>query len=187
MMMRDPRELFQAELAVYARDIYVYFRRLGLDASAAEDLRQETLLRAWQGLPRLRQVERMRSWLYGIAYRVYLTHRQRPAEAADETAEGLPAAHGDPGSDQSLGAQVVRQAVLHLPAKYRHPLVLRYWQDLSYQEAAAALGIPVGTFAWRVHVGLRLTRQALSGKGFGDADLHEEATADGSTDSVGKG
>lgn len=50
-------------------DIYAYFRRLGVDVATAEDLTQETFIIAWQNYARLRAPEKLRSWLYGIAYR----------------------------------------------------------------------------------------------------------------------
>jgi RNA polymerase sigma-70 factor (ECF subfamily) len=181
-MASEPREQFQAGLPAYAREIYLYLRRLGADAASAEDLRQETLLLAWQRLARLRDPRKLRSWLYGIAYRVYLSRRDQPARVATEPVEELASRASDPGSDRSLLFHVVRESVLQLPPKYRHALILLYWQELSYREAAAALSLPVGTLAWRAHTGLRLVRRSLREKGVIHESLDAETTADGLTD-----
>ncbi len=71
----------------------------------------------------------------------------------------------DPGSDERLAAHLVREALLHLPDKYLQPLALVYWEELSYEEAAQALSIPVGTLGWRVHKALKLIRKALAEEG----------------------
>jgi RNA polymerase sigma factor (sigma-70 family) len=142
--------------------LYGYFRRLGLGAAAAEDLTQDTFLAAWQGLPRLREEGKLRSWLYGIAYHHYLRHRtRRRAEAGEEAMTDLPA-RGSPGDDPSLDGHAVREAVGRLADLYRQPVVLVYWQGLSYEEAAHALKLPLGTLSWRLHKALGLLREALA-------------------------
>ena len=169
-------------------DILSFFRRLRLDADTAEDLAQETFLIAWQRASRLHGQRVLRSWLYGIAYRLYLQHRERAAaETAAELTEELVASTADPGSDQRLSAKTVRDAVLTLPDAYRYPLVLVYWQDLSYLEAARVLSLPVGTLGWRVHRALKLMRQALAGKGFVDDLSSQEAQSARTTDPFGQG
>ena len=161
---------FMSAVERWLPGVYGYFRRLGVGSATAEDLTQQTFLAAWQSLPRLRDPDRLKSWLYGIAYRHYLRHRD--AHRAEERAfgygcaaapEDLAGAYADnPGSDALLARQSVREAVGRLPEEYRQPLVLLYWQDLSYQEAAKALSLPLGTLAWRVHKALKLMRQALA-------------------------
>ncbi len=82
-------------------EILSFFRRLGVDAETADDLAQETFLIAWQRASRLHSERVLRSWLYGIAYRLYLQHRARvAAETAIELTEEVAATAADPGSDQ---------------------------------------------------------------------------------------
>ncbi|MGD0113720.1 MAG: RNA polymerase sigma factor [Armatimonadota bacterium] len=156
--------------------IYCYFRRLGVDAIGAEDLTQEALLTAWQALGRLRHSGKIRSWLYGIAYRVYLKRRETARKEGSEfPIEEVAGPDGDPGDDRHLASRAVRDAVQRLPDTYRHPLLLVYWEELSYLEAARALSLPLGTLAWRVHTGLKLLREALSEKGLANVSAEKDA------------
>jgi len=179
---------FAAALESRLRDIYSYFRRLGVDTAAAEDLAQETLVIAWQNLSSLRDESKLRAWVYGIAYRRYLRHRGKAATEAtiqigDQVAAGP--AH-DPGSDEHLSERMVHQALRTLPEQYLHPLALIYWEDLSYQEAARVLSLPIGTLAWRVHKALKLVRRALAEEDTRN-ECAEEPQGTRATDSLGEG
>jgi RNA polymerase sigma-70 factor (ECF subfamily) len=180
--------LFAAALESRLRDIYSYFRRLGADTAAAEDLAQETLVIAWQNLANLRDERKLRAWLYGIAHRRYLRHRGKvAAEATVEIGDQSPAGPAqDPGSDERLSSRMVRQALRTLPEQYLHPLALIYWEGLSYQEAARVLSLPIGTLAWRVHKALKLVRQALAEEGTRDESA-PESQGTRATDSLGEG
>lgn len=172
-MEQAGREQQAAALESWLGDIYAYFRRLGVDAASAEDLVQEAFLIAWQDLARLRDPRKVRRWLYGIAYRCFLQHRRKSAARATvELPEELASAQwADPGSDASLQMREMWRALQSLPESYRHPLLLIFWEDLSYLEAARALSLPLGTLAWRVHKGLQLLRDALAKKGAHDEIL----------------
>lgn len=153
---------FQSTLETRLTEVYAFFRRLRVDHATAQDLVQDTFVTAWQDLPDLRDARALRPWLYRIAYRRYLRHRTRRAEAA-MLSDDLPAPpHQAPGSDEHLARQAVAQALRGLPEIYLHPLLLLHWEGLSYPEAARVLSLPLGTFAWRVHRGLQLLRVALA-------------------------
>ncbi len=167
--MERKRALLIEAAPSLAPALYSFFRRLGVDAPTAEDLAQDTFLLAWQNAARLHGQRQLRGWLYGIAYRRYLQHRDRATaeKTVALTEDRVPTVPG-PGSDAALRAQLVRDALATLPEKYAAPLVLVYWQELSYLEAARALSLPVGTLAWRVHQALKLLKTALAEKGWDD-------------------
>jgi RNA polymerase sigma-70 factor (ECF subfamily) len=138
------------------------------DRSLAEDLTQETFLRAWQGAPQRRSGRASdRAWLAAIARRVALDHRRNrrleavPLEAASEVS----------GGGLSVPEQVVADAeraqlysaLLALPEPYRSALALTRVEGLTTLEAAQTLGIPQGTLKWRVAAGLRMLRTSLQG------------------------
>jgi DNA-directed RNA polymerase specialized sigma24 family protein len=111
------------------------------DEHDVRDALQETLTAAWQGLPRLQEPAKLRAWLLGIA-------ANKAADAVRRRPLGGGHAldlHGR--EDDSL--LEVRQAILALPPHFRDVLLLRYLVQLSEEEAAAALGIRVGTLKSR--------------------------------------
>ncbi len=114
-------------------EIQSFFRRLGVDRATAEDLGQETFLVAWENAARLRGERELKGWLYGIAYRRYLKHReQRRSREPLELSEELVESAADPGDDRQLSAQAVRTALRSLPDSYQRVLVLvldcRIWR-----------------------------------------------------------
>jgi RNA polymerase sigma-70 factor (ECF subfamily) len=125
------------------------------NAQVAEDATQETFLRAWQHLPDYRPQGALRSWLYRIAVNAALDMVRREAKIDSEDVDELPLADTQPGPEASVvageRAALVQQAVNALPPASRAVLVLREYQELSYQEIAATLDIPVGTVMSRLN------------------------------------
>jgi RNA polymerase sigma-70 factor, ECF subfamily len=113
--------------------------RLG-DERDARDALQETLIAAWQGLPRLRRADRFWPWIAGIAAnKAADAARRRPAQNGHRpelAATVVADAHG---------ALAVRQALDRLPERWREVLLLRLVLGLSEEETAAALGVRAGT------------------------------------------
>jgi RNA polymerase sigma-70 factor, ECF subfamily len=150
----DLREL----LAGHHANVFAFLYRLCGDAHLAEDLAQETFVRAFRALERYQPRGKVSTWLFAIAANVARDHwrrRRRRAEVPYEDA----VLHAD-GADMSEGMQV-REALLSLPLEQRSVLVLRYYHDLSYIEIAEALVIPVGTVRSRIHNGLERMKGQL--------------------------
>ncbi len=169
-------EAFTALYDRHAPAIHRYVaRRLGADA--ADDLMAETFLIAFRKRRRYDLArDDARPWLYGIVTRLVARHRK--AETARylllERLGGETAA--DPvDSESRVTAQALRgplaRALADLPRVYREPLLLVAWADLSYEEVAAALDVPVGTVRSRLSRGRARLRTALGG-----ADPTKEGT-----------
>lgn len=136
-----------------------YLRRQFASAGPAEDLLQETFVQALRRLDRLAEARSPKAWLFGVARYVALAaaRRNRPmAELAHE-----PPAAAAPVDDR---IELMRQAVARLPGPQREALELRLTYDLSYQEIAEALDIPIGTVRSRLHHAVESLRQTLSRK-----------------------
>jgi len=119
------------------------------DADAAEDVVQETFLRAWRSLDGLQDASKARAWVGALARHAALdalrARRRRPAEELDvDVAAPGTAEEGD------LLDKVVR-AVDALRSDYRQLLVLRYVEKLSYGEIAEALGMSPGAVGEKLH------------------------------------
>lgn len=145
--------------------------RLTTNRTLADDLGQEVFLRAYKGLVGFEGRSRFSTWLYRIAYNVYLNHRTRsrelsPLPEAFETRAAAPE-----GRLSASGYDLRRDlqgAVAGLPDRYRSVITLYYLQDVSYPEIAEILDIPLGTVKTHLHRAKRMLRERLTEfEGFG--------------------
>ncbi|HKT05455.1 MAG TPA: sigma-70 family RNA polymerase sigma factor [Rugosimonospora sp.] len=155
---------------VYAPLLLSYLMRLTKgDRHAAEDILQETLVRAWHH-PEARGADGRwtRPWLFTVARRIAIDHlraqRARPPEVAVDWLEAFP--DGDDGVHRALDANEVRAALADLPEAHRDTLVELYFLEHSIAETAQRLGVPQGTVKSRRHYALRALRDLLLARGF---------------------
>jgi RNA polymerase sigma factor (sigma-70 family) len=132
---------FEALVVRHGPRLHRYLRVELRHESDAHDALQESLTAAWRGLPTLRRPDRFWPWLAGIASNKAADVHRRRARTAD--AESAGESH-----DPDLLLET-REALSALPAHYREVLLLRYLLGLSEDEAAAALGVRVGTIKSR--------------------------------------
>ena len=142
-------------------------RLTGGDRAAAEDVVQETLLRAWQHPESLDTARGpLRPWLFTVAHRVVIdAHRARqarPPETSDRALAFLPA---EDSIDEALESWLVSDALATLTQQHREALVHTYYAGRTVNEAAAVLGVPPGTVKSRVFYALRALRLALEERG----------------------
>ncbi|HYS39654.1 MAG TPA: sigma-70 family RNA polymerase sigma factor [Pseudonocardiaceae bacterium] len=148
-----------------AEPLYRYLLRLTLgDRETAEDLLQETLLRAWRNIDRLpADLESARPWLFTVARNhaidIARARKVRPAELSTMDVSRI-AAPAD-AVEQLVAAETVRRALLTLSEEHRVVLVELYLREASAAEAAARIGIPEGTVKSRAHYALRFLRATL--------------------------
>lgn len=163
-----------AELVERHQDgLYSMALRLVGHPEDAADVVQETFLRAYVNLPRLRPAS-VRGWLYRVAvnagYDVHRRGRRRPTTPISD-AEGkildLPdtALGPEATAEARERAGAVREAILALPLEYRTAVVLRDVNDLSYEEMAEALRVPLGTVKSRISRGRALLAASLRRSG----------------------
>ncbi len=141
----------------YGKDLQRYALWLTGDRHTADDLVQDTLLRAWRSLDRLQNPKAAKGWLMTILRRENARRfeRYQPQEAAIPTEE-LGDGHKD--YDTSTEAFVLRRALEKLPEEYREPLLLQVVHGYSQKEIAQRLGITsagVGTRLFRARQKLR--------------------------------
>jgi RNA polymerase sigma-70 factor (ECF subfamily) len=136
------------------------------NAFDAEDLVQETFLRAYRGFDRFEPGTNIRAWLFTILHRVR-TDSFRKAGRSPRTVELVDEGPAVPPPQDALatGGEEVERALAALPESFRVAVVLRDVEELSYDEIARVLDIPIGTVMSRIHRGRGLLRAALSSKG----------------------
>ena len=142
----------------------------------ARDLCQETFLRAYRGLGTFKKEARFSSWLYQIALNVsrdrLRRRRLRNHVSLDEMAEDgdVPWAQGGPSALDLVESRDLSRAVAHavaaLPEEQREVIVLKEYEDLTFQEIALILDVPLSTVKTRLYRGLgqlrlQLTRQGI--------------------------
>jgi RNA polymerase sigma-70 factor (ECF subfamily) len=136
-----------------------FLRRVGGGAGEADDLAQETFLAAFARLDEFRGEASLRSWLCGIAWRKVQAGRRGGARrSAREAASARPDAATTPSPEQRLD---IEAAFARLTVEQRAAAALCLASDLSHGEAAAALGIPLGTLKSRVAGARRILIEAL--------------------------
>lgn len=163
----DPVTVEQLQTA-YGGALYVYaVRRLG-DPQAAEEVVQDTLLRAWQAGDRY-DPDRgsMGTWLFAIAHNLVVDrHRRRSARPrAVRPLQERDAPLSDGEVDRTIETWQVAEALAGLSPEHREAIVLVHYRGHTVAEAAAQLGVPPGTVKSRVFYGLRALRLALEEAG----------------------
>jgi RNA polymerase sigma-70 factor (ECF subfamily) len=148
------------DLGGYLDGLYGYAMVLSQNSAEAEDLVQETCLRALRGMDRLRDDSSAKSWLFSILRNVWLNqlrHRRIAPEVVELDSDGSeviePADTGlGPFSAyvNNIEREQVRAAIQQLPAEFREIIVLREYEELSYQEIATLLECPAGTVMSRL-------------------------------------
>jgi RNA polymerase sigma-70 factor, ECF subfamily len=160
-------ELLDALYADYAGALLDYVQRLlGGDRFQAEDIVQETLLRAWRHADALESAG-ARPWLFTVARRLvvdgYRRRRTRPAAASSDAL--IVAVPAPDELEDALLAWEITEALRTLSPQHRRVLLEVHYRDRSVAEAAAVLGIPEGTVRSRTYYALRALRLALEERG----------------------
>ena len=133
-----------------------------------DDLVQDALERAWRKRQSWRQEGSVRSWLFKILYRVFLNSRRGeriPHEEVHEESMTAAGVESIPPQEARLMADDMVRSLAVLPEEQRAPVLLVALENVSYDEAAAILGIPVGTLRSRLSRGREALRASMRGKG----------------------
>jgi len=141
-----------------------YARALVGDRAAADDLVQDTLERAWSRFAQWRPGSDLRAWLFSIMHNLRVDQLRRPGlNAMPMDDEDLMVPTRATQSDH-LEVVDLEAALARLPEEQRAVLLLVALEDMSYEEVAAALGIPIGTVMSRLARGRERLRLILEGR-----------------------
>jgi RNA polymerase sigma-70 factor (ECF subfamily) len=149
------------------------YRMLG-DPTEAEDAAQEVFVRAWNQLRTFQQDKRFSTWLLSIAshHSIDLLRRRKPSAPLDDVALYVPSDDPTPDDLALQGEQrvMVQRLLQSLPEKYRAVTVLRYYNDLSYDEIAQATGLTESAVKTQLHRARRMLAERLTGAGLARND-----------------
>jgi RNA polymerase sigma-70 factor (ECF subfamily) len=156
----------------YGNPLYRFCRSILASDVDAQDVLQTVFMQAFEGLPSFTENATLGAWLFGIARhrcldRIRSERRRGPSDPRPEALAELPAVA--PPADEQLGARGATRAIEHclehLEPKLRAAVVLRYQQQLSYDEMSRVSGDRAGTLRVRVARALPLLRACLEGRG----------------------
>ncbi len=178
--MRGDRARFDAQVLPHLDAAYRYARSLTRAAADAEDLVQEAMLRAFRSLAQLRSAN-AKAWLLTIVRNCHFSQQARRTRHStplpEEGSEGDRAEVDDDGGDdpESLSIRDERSAALQralsaLSIEHREVLMMRELEDLTYQEIASVLGVPVGTVMSRLARARAALRAVWLRSAAGDAE-----------------
>jgi RNA polymerase sigma factor (sigma-70 family) len=158
------REAFDALIARWHEPLWRYLARLAGNDDAARDLAQDTWMRVFRGIARLREPAKLRSWLFGIARRVAMDRLRAQYARAPQTHVELDAIAADiPDVNLEEEFATLESGLATLPIIERETITLFYLRELSLEEIAGLLSVPVGTVKSRLFRARQMLRRALEG------------------------
>jgi RNA polymerase sigma-70 factor, ECF subfamily len=159
------RNAFSELVRVHAQGVMNVTYRMCGDAQISEDAAQEAFIRAWQNLSSYRPQTSLRNWLYRIAVNAATDMLRKEKRILPDDIEDLHLTDGRLGPEshasQNERTALVQMAILSLPDASRAVLVLREYEELSYQEISSTLDIPVGTVMSRLNYARKLLKTKL--------------------------
>jgi len=158
-ILSGDREAAEQFVVEHYDAVFRFLRNLTGSREDAEDLTQQTFLRAWEALPKFRGNSSISTWLHSIAYHEY-THwlrSRREHVPLDEIVETP-----DDCVEQNLEAVLLRWAIARLDPEHREVFVLHYVQGFSVGEIAQIVGVPKGTVKSRLFFARQKLRELLS-------------------------
>lgn len=172
-MSSDPTETFEREALPWIDDVYRFALSLTRDESDADDVVQDTFLRAFRSWHTYLPGSDCRRWLFTICRNVFLRSRERARpmvelEAGEVDQAVVGSFYGDAGRDNVESifsrldlAPAIDDALAKVPEPFRSTLMIVDVEDQSYEAAAEILRVPIGTVRSRLFRGRRLMQEQL--------------------------
>lgn len=150
------KEAFTGLVRRYKDRIYQFVCWYAGNDRNAEDLAQEIFIEAFKSIGSFRRESAFNTWLYGLARNVcnYRARKSGTVKIVQESDDFLSIPDGTDlaaNAEKAETIQALRKAVEELPPLYRQILLLRDWEQMSYQDIASVLQIPIGTVRSRLH------------------------------------
>lgn len=166
-------DFFEGLYRQHGGSIFSFLYGMVGDRHEAEDLTQETFVRALGAAERFQARALPKTWLLTIARNLAINHLKSRARRSRHKAgapEGSPAAAGSPAGDAEIEetAAAIRAAVAELAPKHAEVFMMKVVDGLTYKEIAGIVGCPVGTVQSRMFYAVRRLRRELRAQGGGD-------------------
>lgn len=163
------REAFGEVIATYGEQLYWQIRRMVQSHEDADDLLQNTFLKAWQSIDQFRGDAKLSTWLHKIAINESLTfinqakrHTTTSLDADDDAAFYLNRIEADTNIDGDQLALRLRKAVATLPDKQQLVFNMRYYDEMPYEQMSEILGTSIGALKASYHLAQKKIQQCFS-------------------------
>lgn len=141
-----------------------YARALVGDRGCADDLVQDTMERGWGRLSSWQRGSDMRAWLFGIMHNLHVDQVRRPALVTQPLEDDTPVTPVRATQADGLAIRDLESALRLLPSEQREILLLVGLEEMTYEEVAATLGIPLGTVMSRLSRAREKLRASMAGR-----------------------
>lgn len=171
--INDPRD----ELVDHLPALRAFALSLTREGAAADDLVQDTIVKAWTNMDKFQAGTNLRAWLFTILRNTFYSARRKTKREVSDT-DGFHAARQAtrPDHDGKLAMRDFRVAFQQLPDEQREALILVGASGFSYEEAAQMTGVAVGTVKSRANRGRRKLAELLQLESGQDMDMTDQAT-----------
>lgn len=161
--LRDPstcRQAFNEVVKLYSQPLYWQIRRMVENHDDANDLLQNTFLKAWNSIENFRGDASLSTWLHKIAINESITFLQRERKRLnlsldDEASHLASVIEADTNIDGDKAAETLRKAIATLPDKQRLVFNMRYFDEMKYEEMSNILGTSVGALKTSYHLAVK--------------------------------
>ncbi len=168
--LRQPetvREAFGEVIRLFSEPLYWQIRRMVQSHDDANDLLQNTFMKAWQSIENFRGEAKLSTWLYKIAINESITHlereRRRQNISLDEQGSALAAViEADQYIDGNQLSLNLRKAIAILPEKQRLVFNMKYFDEMKYEDMSQILGTSVGALKASYHLAVKKIEQFIS-------------------------
>lgn len=155
--MENLEQKFNQIVHEYSERLYWHVRRMVGSHEDADDLLQEIFLKIWTNLPAFRGESQLYTWIWRIATNETLNHLRREKlraalrfQSVDELVERR--IEADPYFNGTAAQRELAKAVARLPEKQRQVFIMRWWDELSYEDISAITGTSVGALKASYHI-----------------------------------
>jgi len=161
----DARHRFERLVSEYSNDVYRFAYWLCRDRYQAEQLAQETFMRAWRAIHTLVDQKAAKSWLFTIVRREHARNFERKQLERVDGVDIESVEAGHVGYDTSTEAFVLRRALSRLPDEYREPLLLQVLGGYSAEEIGAQMGLSAAAVVTRLFRARKKLHEMLGERG----------------------
>lgn len=167
---KTQRAAFRTLVERYSEPLYRQIRRMVLSHDDADDVLQNTFLKAWQGLPSFEGRARLSSWLYRIAYNEavdFIRRRRQDVSLSADDGEGMGVAArlmADEYFDGDETAAQLQQAIQQLPTVQRTVFQMKYFDDMRYSDISRILGTTEGALKASYHIAVKKISEFFSSR-----------------------